>query len=75
MRPDELIAALLAAAEELRTVHGWTVDDGDGGEAPEDGVFVTVLTKHVGPLLGDGLRHLRIAALKAELQALEQSNG
>jgi hypothetical protein len=67
----ELDDALLAAARDL-TEWGWTVtDDGAKGVPPPDSQYMTIMRKHLLPLLDDGghkrLRHARISALRAEL--------
>lgn len=73
---DDLTLAILAAGNELRIEYGWSIDDDwDDIDDPATGVFVTVMRKHLEPFISDDWRVTRIAALKAELKALEQSNG
>lgn len=72
---DELTKAILDAANHLRTM-GWSVDDqGLDGMPQPDGEFVRVVREHVAPLIEpgylDSLRRERIAALRAEADALE----
>lgn len=70
---DALTEALLKAGEELAKEYAWCFEGGDPGvpPTPKD-PFVTVLTKHVAPLLQtEEWRAARIAALRAELATLE----
>jgi hypothetical protein len=71
--PPELLAALIAAADELYKSHGWTLDDEAMGNQPEpDGEFVTVLAKHIAPLLDpEERKRARVAALRAEIAQIE----
>lgn len=74
---DELTKAIMDAANHLRTL-GWSVDDdGEDGPPQPDCQFVRVVREYVAPLLDpgylDGLRRERIAALRAEAEALERS--
>ena len=72
--PEPLVDALLAAADELMG-KGWTLDDeGVGARPVPEGEFIQVVARHVAPLLEtlmDTWRAGRIAALRAELAALE----
>lgn len=70
---DTLTKALLQAGEELAKDHNWCFDEGIPGTLPTaDDAFIKVVTKHVAPLLNtEEWRASRIAALRAELAALE----
>ena len=69
---DELTKAILAAGEELYHDYAWSVGD-DCEEQPEpDGVLVSVMRKHLAPLLGSGWKQVRIKALRAEIEMLER---
>lgn len=69
--PDTLVAAIVAAGEDLRG-EGWEVSDGGDGAATVNDCFVQIVGRHVLPLLDtEGWRLSRIAALKAELARLE----
>lgn len=71
---DELLKAIIAAGEELSADYSWGVDEAGtpNGRPEPDGVFCTVIYKHLQPLLGDEWKKARIAALRAELEELEK---
>ena len=71
---DPLIGALLAASYELATEYMWSFD-GDPGVPPDpDHFFIQVMRKHLTPLFDSATwKQARIAALKAELAALEEA--
>lgn len=70
----ELEAAILLAGEELATEHQWCFDGDPGSPPTEENPFFVVLMKHVSPLVNiEEYKAARIAALKAELQSLEES--
>ena len=71
---DPLTGALLAASEELATEYMWCFD-GDPGVPPiPDHFFIQVMRKHLTPLFDSATwKQARIAALKAELAALEEA--
>lgn len=51
---DELTQAIIAAGEELRKKHGWTMTGNSEFDAtPPDGEFVSIVRKHILPLIED----------------------
>ena len=64
---NELIKAIVAAGEELRIEHGWTVN-GDYEEVSEDCTFTKVIYKHIMNI--DEIKQNRINSLKVELKSL-----
>jgi hypothetical protein len=73
---DPLIAAILAAGQELASEHHWCFD-GDIGPGPtEENEFVIVLLKHLRPITNTGAFMVaRRAALVAELEAIDAAQG
>lgn len=73
---DDLIKAIEAAGAELIGDHGWSLDDDDSLPVMKT-LFGRVLLKHLKPIASpEGQRAAklaRIAALRAELQALESA--
>lgn len=69
---DAITKAVFAAAKELQGL-GWTLDDAGLGENPtEESQFIRILVKHMQPFADQAThRNARIAALRAELAALE----
>ena len=71
---DDLKKAIHAAGEELRYSYGWALDADDSKPVIET-VFAQVVLKHVGkvidPVSAETARVVKIAALRAELAALE----
>ena len=71
---DELIKAIEAAGAELIDDHGWGLDD-DESKPVMKTLFARVLLKHLRPIASPECQRAaklaRIAALRAELQALE----
>jgi hypothetical protein len=64
--------AIMAAGEELGSAHQWLFEE--GGDTPEpNGCFVSVLEKHLAPLLDPDVKKRRIAVLEAELAVLKES--
>lgn len=76
MTTEDLRKAIEAAGKELRDVHGWTLDSDDDGPVSES-LFARVVFKHIAPLIDpaamEAARKARIAALRAELEALERA--
>lgn len=71
---DDLTRALMSAGEELAREHAWCFDGDPGCPPLDDNPFITVVRKHVEPMVdADGWRTARIAALKAELVLLEST--
>ena len=69
---NQLLEVLMRAAEELRDEHGWFFDN-EGDPPRFDNPFFDVLFKHVSPLIDfDQYKKARIAALKKELEFLEE---
>lgn len=71
---EQLVDAIVSAVNDMVRTHAYAFrDDGyDGTIDRESGsVIVSVMHKHIAPLLGEGHKKARIAALKAELAALE----
>lgn len=67
---SELRSAILAAGAELGDVHQWLFED--GADVPDEAsCFVTVLEKHLAPLLDPNHKARRIAMLEAEIAALQ----
>lgn len=66
---DALVEAIIDAGTELGTEHGWCFED-ESGAPTKDDYFTKIMLKHLRPLLGDGYKKARIAALKAELASL-----
>ena len=71
---DELIKAIEAAGAELIEDHGWILDDEYGLPVMQT-LFGQVLLRHLTPIVSPEAQRAaklaRIAALRAELQALE----
>lgn len=71
---DELKKAIEAAGEELVYAHCWSLDEDEDKPIAET-LFSRVVLKHLSPLLAPGemaaARKAKIAALRAELAALE----
>jgi hypothetical protein len=72
---DDLKKTIHAAGEELRDSYGWALDADDSKPVIET-VFAQVVLKHVGkvidPVAAETARVVKIAALRAELAALER---
>lgn len=67
---SELRSAILAAGAELGDAHQWLFED--GADIPDEASsFVTVLEKHLAPLLDPHYKARRIAMLEAEIAALK----
>ena len=68
---EELKKAIQAAGEELRDTYEWLLDD-------DETLFAQVVLKHVAPVIDpaavETARKTKIAALRAELAALEAPN-
>lgn len=68
--------AIEAAGKELRDVHGWALDVRNN-KAVLKTEFALVVFKHIAPLIDpaamETARKARIAALRAELEALESA--
>ena len=75
MTTEDLRKAIEAAGTELRDVHGWALDSDDGPVS--ESLFARVVFKHIAPLIDpaamETARKARIAALRAELEALERA--
>jgi hypothetical protein len=73
---DELKRAIQAAGEELRDIYEWSLDE-DTQKPVLDTLFCGVLLKHITPLVDpismETARRVKIAALRAELYALESA--
>ena len=73
---DELKKAIQAAGEELRDTYEWGLDDDDRKPVIET-LFAQVVLKHVSPVIDpaavETARKAKIAALRAELAALESA--
>lgn len=62
----ELRDAIIKAGEELEEKHAWSVFEDEQGE-----IFINVLLKHITPFTDyKTWREIRIATLRAELEAL-----
>ena len=76
MTTEDLRKAIGAAGTELRDVYGWTLDFDDDKPVSES-LFARVVFKHIAPLIDpaamEAARKARIAALRAELEALERA--
>lgn len=69
---DALTEALMNAGRELAKDYGWCFENGTPTPPTTDDPFIKVVTEHVAPLLNTAeWRSARIAALRAELAALE----
>lgn len=72
---DDLTKALIAAGEELAHEHAWSFGGDIGCPPLANNPFVTVVRKHIEPMVyPDGWRRVRIATLKAELALLESTH-
>lgn len=71
---DDLTKALIESGEELANDYTWCFDGDPGCPPSVDNPFITVLRKHLVPLIDvESWRKSRIAALKAELELLENN--
>lgn len=70
---DPLTEAILSAGRELGEVHNWSFEDDGSMEPSFECPYTQVLLKHITPLMHPEFRLARIAALKAEIAALENS--
>lgn len=73
---EELKKAIEAAGNELRDTYEWGLDDDDRKPVIET-LFAQVVLKHVAPVIDptavETARKAKIAALRAELAALESA--
>ncbi len=73
---DELKRAIQAAGEELRDIYEWSLDE-DEQKPVLDTLLSVVMLKHITPLVDpsamETARRVKIAALRAELDALENT--
>ena len=73
---QELKKAIEAAGAELRDTYEWSLDDDDRKPVIET-LFARVVLKHVAPVIDpeavELARKAKIAALRAELAALEST--
>lgn len=74
---EELKKAIQAAGEELRDTYEWGLDDDDDRKPVIETLFAQVVLKHVAPVIDpaavETARKAKIAALRAELAALESA--